>query len=218
MRSLIRPVYIPVEQIESVTITHLWNDWDPYKALGWPAEPVKSALSVVSNRGITAFALGCAEWVIYRLSNFFDDELPFHYIAAFWMYVMGDEESIPMETDHEDWIGVIRGPINFSLMTTLNTIYLAEDGPPVQNGALAANVVKHVLAETGSFDRWEKEVLARLQLVCLRDSFDPDGQPIPREVLDPDFDVKMTNMEGLIDKFVAKLKPIHNLAIGADRD
>jgi hypothetical protein len=58
---------------------------------------------------------------------------------------MGSRRKVlPPPTASEDWEGDIRGPVNLALMTVLNTIYLSEDGAPVQNGAFSAVIAEVV--------------------------------------------------------------------------
>lgn len=192
------PPYIPVQVISKPEIRHGWNDWDPFEPLGTPKKETKAILEQVSNTGITLFATGCAEWVVYRLSRFFDDDTPYEYLEAFWVFLMGRAEALPPETDHEDWLGPVRGPVNLSLMTILNTVYLSENGPPIQNGALAAEIALFVLTEKPLFLAWQQAVLKRLLIYCPRNPNDPNGPPVPREVLDPSVEINSQNAPMLI--------------------
>ena len=185
MKKLV-PRYIPVGQISIQPVTHTWDDWDPFEALSEPEARTKQKLRETSNRAISVFALGCAEWVIYRLGCHFSDNLPYDYLDAFWCFLQAGTDSAPPPTDDEEWQGVIRGPINLALMTVLNTIYLAEDGAPTQNGALAPQIVRHVIGPDDLFSKWEATVLDRLCAACPRVETDPDGIPLPRVLLDPE--------------------------------
>jgi len=194
------PQYIPIEKISMLRVEHDWDDWDPYELLAEPDENTKNKLEMVSSRGITAFSLGCAEWTIYRLSNHFNDPVPHNYIEAFWVFLMGVDDALPPETENDDWEGNIRGPINMALMTTLNTIYLAGDGPPIQNGALSAQITYHVLGENSEFIEWQKEVLERFVKYCLRDEDNPHGDFVPREILDPS--IALDELESKKSQFI----------------
>lgn len=197
--------YIPIDELSALPIRYTWNDWDPFEPLEWPDESLKQELKAISNNGITCFALGCAEWVIYRLANHFQNDLPYHYVQAFALYTAGVDEALPPETENEQWQGVILGPINLSLMTVLNTIYLAEQGPPAQNGALAAEIVRYVLTENRKFDDWKNEILERLSKHSPRTKGLPTGQPLPPEVLDPTLKYDENNRMKLIEKFVRSI-------------
>lgn len=196
------PVYIPIKEISLLPVVHTWNDWDPFEPLAWPDETLKNKLKDVSNTGISCFALGCAEWVVYRFEKQLKSNFSYHFLEAFWLYIIGVDAALPAETESEQWEGVVLGPINLSLMTVLNTIYLAEQGPPVQNGALAAVIVEYVLQKNKKFENWKDNVINRLLKYSPRNKEFPDGKPLPRELLDPDVDYKEELRMNLIKKMV----------------
>jgi hypothetical protein len=191
------PTYIPIAEISRRPLVHTWSDWDPFEVLQWPDEEVKRQLALVSNRGITAFALGCAEWTLYRLCNHVTDDQPFLYVDAFWYFLMGGQDLAPPETDSDNWQGAVRGPINLSLMTVLNTIYLAEDAPPVQNGALAARIALHVLIDTAKFLDWQQRTLVRLTK-CFPRSTAAESTAVVPQVLDPDYGLESVDYAALV--------------------
>lgn len=163
---------------------YAWDDWDPYSKIALPDPALKAQLTGVSNLGITAFALGCAEWVVGALPDGEHVSETFNYLEAFWVYVFGFPEAVPPETEDDEWKGPVRGAINLSLMTVLNTIVLAEFGPPAQNGAFAARIAAHVLTDMKAFLNWQNEVVERLLQFCKRSSQNEEGDPLPRELLD----------------------------------
>lgn len=182
------PSYIPVSEISQYAVTHVWDDWDPYDPIDDADQLVKNSIAKVSNFGAAVFSLGCAEWVLYRLSQKIGvDKTPYQYIEAFWSCFAGIPQALPPPTENENWIGPIRGPINLALMTTLNVIYLSEDAPAEEAAAFAPQIVRHVLPDEyiELFNAWERDVLERLQLHYPRNKNDPDGPPVPREILDP---------------------------------
>lgn len=202
------PLYIPLEQIARLDIQHRWSDWDPYELLELPDEGTKNKLRKVSNRGIITFALGCTEWVFYRFTKLLSDRTAktvYDYLETFWVYVMGNEDAIPPETEHEEWLGPVHGPINLSLMTTLNTIYVSEHGAPIQNGAFSAQIALHVLVEQSPFLSWQDNILERLTRYCPRDEDNPEGLAVPKEILDPSVELTEQIRVRLIEAFLAKV-------------
>ena len=204
--------YIPLDDVSKAAIEFEWNDWDPFEPLGEPDEETKTVLERMSNYGITAFALGCAEWVVARLLRSIRESSPLEYLDAFWYFLLGGSDTPPPPTDDQEWEGPVLGPINLALMTVLNTIYLSEDGPPVQNGALSAQIVLHVLPTSarGAFLAWQATVLNRLSLTCRRRPESPDGGPIPRGYLNPAIDLATYNASSEVQHDLASISVATN--------
>jgi hypothetical protein len=183
------PKYIPVNLISIDPLSYKWNDWDPYEPIAWPDEHTKALLLQCSNRAIIGFALGCAEWVVGRLSRYFESSEALEYLDAFWYYILGGNDSVPPPTNDELWEGEVLGPVNLSLMTILNSVYASEDGPPVQSGSFAAQIALHVLNRPDLFLDWQSVVLNRLTHYCKCVSDKQNGEPFPRALFDPLVDV-----------------------------
>lgn len=206
------PDYIPIDDLANAVTEFEWSDWDPFEPLGEPDEETKKILERISNRGITCFALGCAEWVIARFLGSIQEPAPLEYLDAFWYFLLGGSNTAPPPTDDEEWEGPVLGPMNLALMTVLNTIYLSEDGPPVQNGALSAQIVLHVLPSSarGAFLAWQAAVLQRLSSVCRRKPEDPDGGPTPRGYLNPALDVAALVASSEVQRDLARVSVATN--------
>lgn len=199
------PSYVPIQDILAEPLSHSWDDWDPYAILQPADERTVAQLTRVHNRGITAFAIGCAEWVVYRFNAHSDDTMPYQYLEAYWAYVMGIENvDIPV-TEHEEWTGLMRGPMNLALMTVMNTVFLSEEGPPAEECGIAEQNALHVLPNKESFFTWRDAVLPRLQSLCPRDEVHPDGFPVAREVLDPNINLALDDLPSLTATFLATL-------------
>lgn len=203
--SLEPPTYIPINTIAEHAIQYNWDSYDPYEPMEWPEEATKALLEKVSNKAITAFATGCAEWVVYRLSRHFSDHAPYDYLEAFWLFLMGIDRALPSETKEEDWQGPVRGAIDLSLMTVLNTVYQSEQGPPIQNAAFLPQIVLHVLPNPAPFLEWQDMVLDRLVRYFPRDEKSPDGPKVPRELLVPTIDLVPEQHDQLINAFIDRV-------------
>ena len=199
------PRYVPVDRIATLKVVHKWSNYDPFKPLAQPDKEIQAILRKVSNRGITVFALGCAEWVVYRLSKHIEEPTPYHYLEAFWVFAMGHDKALPPSTEHDDWLGRVRGAINLALMTVLNTVLQSEGGPPVKNGAFSSAIVEHVLPPEeirSSFHPWRDQALNRLLRHAARDPKSPDGNPLPRQILDPAVPLSDAEIPRLIQQFL----------------
>jgi hypothetical protein len=117
-----RPSYIPAE-LSSLPVEHKWDDWDPYSVLPEASELTESTFARTSHRAAIAYSIACAEWTVFRLERFMDDNRPFEYLQACWAVQMSYTYGSPSESNAEEWEGAVRGAVDLSLMTILNTRY-----------------------------------------------------------------------------------------------
>lgn len=200
--SLRPPKYIPIRHIEQSYIKHTWNDSDPYRSIEIRDVTTEIILDNVSNRGITAFSIGCAEWVVYRFAKLLSDLTPYDYIETYWLYVMGEDRAFPPGMDFDDWLGPIRSPMCLALVQIENIIVGSYYDIPSTPGARSAKIALHVLIDKAPFLEWQKAVLDRLVRYFPRDEGEPDGPFVPREILDPSVDLTSSNRDQLIEAFL----------------
>jgi hypothetical protein len=180
-----RPSYIPAE-LSALPVEYKWDDWDPYSVLPEASEATESTFEKTSDRAAIAYAIACAEWTVFRLEPFLDgDNRPFKYLEACWAVEMSDAYGSPPESNAEEWEGAVRGAVDLSLMTVLNTIYTAEDGEAYVQAAFAEVLAAHVVQHHPSFTAWSEKARKRLLELYPRDSDEPMGDPVPRQALDP---------------------------------
>ncbi|HDH04683.1 MAG TPA: hypothetical protein ENH01_03075 [Nitrospirae bacterium] len=203
--SLITPKYIPIHIISQKNVQHEWSDWDPYEKIHLPNEGTMTVLSKVSNRGVTAFAIGCAEWVVYRFRKLSSDKTPYDFLESCWVLVMGNEYVQPEGMEESEWKGPIRGAIDLALLTIVNTWNVSEYGSAEQEGGFAAQIALLVLQDKSLFLDWQEKVLQRLIKYYPRDEEAPDGPPVPREVLYPSVDLETVQSDQLIKAFLSKV-------------
>ncbi|AZC31743.1 hypothetical protein PUP68_19595 [Pseudomonas chlororaphis] len=179
------PEYIPTDLI-NVPATYSWSDWDPYEEFADIDPITETSLSQISDRAITAYCIGCSEWVVARLQSLHESSQPFLYLEALWVFEMTDDKFwLPEELDQIEWPGNILGAIGLSLTTVLNSVYGVEDETSVSDGTLAELLPLHVLPRQDEFLVWRGEVLDRLTKLYPRKRSADWGEPIPREALDP---------------------------------
>lgn len=203
--SLKPPRYIPVREISNIDIRHRWDDYDPYSLFPEPPLDIVLILSKMSDRAKFAFAIGCAEWVVYRFKNLSDDPRPMQFIEACWAAEMSNEFESPDESDEEEWEGSIRGPIDLALMTILNTFYGSEDGNAEEDAAFAAMIPPHVLPDPEIFISWRDRVLSSLAGTYPYSAKDPLGDPVPRESLDVTITLHAVKRAELVKTYLLSL-------------
>ena len=174
---------IPCSKIENMPLSHDWSDWDPYQVLGTQNPETEATLSDISDRAILGYSIACAEWVVCRFKKHLNDQRPYQYIQACWIYEMSDEVAAPPQSKQEEWEGPVRGPVDLSLMTVLNTIYSMDDGAAWADGAFAELIPLLVVTPCELFLQWRFGVFKRLKERYPR-SDGEFGKPVPREIFD----------------------------------
>ncbi len=203
--SLQSPLYIPVDIISQPNVKHVWDDQNPYEPVGPPDEGTMAVLEKVSNRGVTAFAVGCAEWIVYRFARLSSDKTPFYFLESCWVLIMGNDYVQPSSLKASEWKGPIRGAIDLALLTIVNVWNMSEGGSGHPDGAFAAKIALHVVEHKPQFLEWQEKVLQRLIDCHPRDEEDLDGPAIPREILDPSVDFGSVSGKQLIKDFLSKV-------------
>jgi hypothetical protein len=186
-------------------VRHTWDDWDPYVLLGKSTEETMQALARISDRAMIAYATACAEWVVYRFYELSSDPLPYQFLEACWAFQMDKEIQAPPPSKDVEWKGPIRGPIDLSLVTVLNTYHTTEDGVGDIEGAFGERIALHVLSDQRPFMIWRAQVLPRLERLFSRTPMDPWGAPVPREALDPTVEVTPDHAAELARRFLMAL-------------
>ena len=197
------PSYVPVDVIKDMPVVHGWDDWDPYVLLGTQDPDTQANLARLTDRAQIAFAIACAEWVVYRFQNLCDDRRPYDFIEAAWASEMSSDYSVPPQFAEDEWRGPIRAPIDLSLVTIINTFYSTEDGAGDVDATFAERIPLHVLNDQTRFLRWRNSVLVRLQELFPRESGDANGAPVPREAMDPDIDVTEETLKASVSRFTS---------------
>ena len=189
------PAYIPVETIASLPIEHAWDDYDPYVPIGQPDELVMERLSTVSLKSVLAFALASAEWILYRLKNHSESDLPWQYVDAQWASLVTWKLSYLWDPGHKDKEGPIRGPIDIASREITNCHRALKLAEGEVHAAFIARLAEFVLPDPKVFLSWQDLALERLARFYPRDEY-PFGPSTPREALDPG--VEMTVESGIV--------------------
>lgn len=193
------PTYIHKSVFNKETISHKWNDWDPYELISDANQDVILSLSKLSLSGMLCFVVGCIEWVVYRCSYDHNYRLPYEYIEAFWVYLAGVESAIPEEVTEDDrWEGALDGPINLVLGKFYTTNHTFDFGGSPVEAAFSAQVALHVLHDLDPFLRWQTEVLDRLNRFYASNDSADGFKIIPHQILNPDFDYRPELTNSLI--------------------
>ncbi len=207
------PGYIDRLGISNDPIQYPWDDKKPMEAHRGNDSKLSAKISDISGKGIVALSIGFTEWIAWRLSKHSDDQIPFQVIEASWASIVDLRYMHPLNTpglklERIDWQGPVRGPLcdSYHLLSRLMD-YAARDQAIEEEAVLLSNLALYVLKDHKPFKEWRRFVIQRLT------EFYPweEGEtyrseaPIPREVLDPDFDYKPEMAKELIGNYIEGL-------------
>lgn len=183
------PPYIPIENLSKIDIYEDWDSDNPYGNLGEVVDETIERLSILSNRAILAYSIGCAYWVVYRYSSKEDINILLKYIEACFPCLFALSDRIPNELIQDEWTGPVRGPLQFSVFLIADTWYSGEFDVPAEQGAYSEKLVFYAIPreynERALFLAWRKVILTRLERNYKRDVDNPDGMGVPLDILDP---------------------------------
>ena len=190
---LTKPPHILAAKIADKTPSYAWDEWRVEEAYQ-PADPeFMAAMARVSHRANVAFCIASAEWIVWRFEHLFNNPMPLVYLEAMWTANIHTAYGRYIETDDDDWRGVVKGPINIALAIVIDLVWGIEDTVPGENASWIANLANLVIADASPYERWRKEVLGRLEELSPRpveveeNPFEDDEDPgpwVPREVFD----------------------------------
>lgn len=197
--------YIPIKHLCDLSNHYEWDDWDPYEVVGEINGELVEKLAALSFRAVVTFAIGCCEWVVWRFKEKTDDQAPYQYIEACWIYILTDIYKAPPVLKDRDWKGSVRGAINLSLMIVLNAIYNIEDECPEAEAAYVDAAALYILGNDPLYIEWRNKVLTRLNDFYPRQDNNPMGNPIPREILDVNTKFNYEESSILVNNFLSSL-------------
>lgn len=204
------PGHIPVERWRQIQPTYAWSDWNPYELVG-EADPIaEHELHALADRAALAYALGCAEWVVFRLSGFMQDPQAEMFLQAAWAFEMSPTFAAPPESDEAQWKGPVRGVVDLALMTVLNAIYSLPEHASHIDAAFLERLALHVVPDREPFLCWRSVIIPRLATLY------PRGQEtsfpyVPRELLDSSLAATNPNeTRTLVKRFLESLDPTEN--------
>lgn len=194
-----------------------WDEWDVHEYFDFPDEALEAQLMTVSRRASMALALAAGEWICHRYSGVSADPAPMQYLEAAWAEQMHLDTAAYVETDDDEWRGIVRGPLSL-VITIANDALLCldEDEETSIRAAWMTNLARHVLPNADAFERWLEAVIARLMQHHPREnevieSMDGDvygtGRPIARELFDTGLPVDPPAEAALIEAFLRSVDP-----------
>lgn len=189
------PVHLRGLLLKQAVREYQWDVESPFSLVAMGDAVLESRLRKLSSRALTAFSIGCVEWIVYGLpAQEGKDVLALYYLEGFWAYAMGREDhfAFPPELDHEEWATSTLSPIDCAISSVMNVIYLSQHyDPPAGDAARIPELVKHIYGTdvVNKFEEWKSVSVERLLRFGLRTDTDHIGGPIPRALLNPAIDL-----------------------------
>lgn len=204
------PRYISNAGIITDIIEH---DWNELEMMYLPVDSrLRNRIGGISYRGIIALSLGMAEWIIWRLSKFLKDPVPFQLIEALWAAIVDWHylkwDNIPSWNEYPD---PIRGP----LVKTFN--FLDQIVGLVRKKQFASpellyisEIALHVIPDPKPFKYWRRFIIQNLNNVYPRKDEDILGPPVPRDFLELDFDYNAETARKVLFNYLKSLDHMQN--------
>lgn len=198
------PGYITRSVDPSAPLGFEWDDEDPESHFVMDDARLAKQIHVSTGRGIAALSIGCTEWIIYRFSTLSPDPMPSRYLEAAWAGLM-DWNGMVLKHGSalRDWKGPIRRPLFVAIRTLAENLSMVKGGDfPGEETVHLTYLARYVLPDPKPFRKWLDFALERLQRYYAGAGM---GDPVPREVLDPDFDFKPEQAPELLRRYRAGL-------------
>lgn len=205
------PHYIGRLGIADTPILHKWDDQKPREHYLGNDAKLMHQFEKIATRGQIALSAGMAEWIAWRLGKHSRDETLFQVIQAVWAsgvdwrYV-GNLKTHRQKMKWEDWTGPVRGPLCATYHILQTICFDAPRGMAIEPWMVPlSNLAIYLLVDSKAFKAWRRSVLERLAKDHPPTKKSPDGVPVPREAIDPEFPYKPEMAGELVAKFLATL-------------
>jgi hypothetical protein len=211
------PHYIEQAGVVGVPIRYKWDD-DDLPTFYTEADRIERSIAATTTAGAVAGALGCLEWIAWRLSSHADVSVLLQALEAMWAgvvdprYVRSLRES-PLALKHVTSRGPKDGAVYVAykqLKSLQNCLESKEPASP--EASCAVRMARFVLPDSKSFDNWWRIVLKRLVETHPDTEEGPDdiGDPIPKEAIDPAISYQSRDDSRYLSAFLNQLDPKAN--------
>ncbi|AKU97627.1 hypothetical protein AKJ09_04291 [Labilithrix luteola] len=195
-----RPAHIPAS-VTQAPLTFRWSNEIAIRLDDFDGVPPRlgDALEKVNYKGKMALALGCLEWVVWRLSGFTDVQDALHRIEAAWASEVSVAYARPLNLasvrDDLTEPGDPAGPLQTALirLQLLHLMYRKGKTQMISMSGRCALLAFHVLPPDSGFEAWLEKALVAMAVTdpCGPDydrrakSFDYSGEAaVPRAWFD----------------------------------
>jgi hypothetical protein len=198
-------------------LAYEWDEWkvSDYYTVG--KGDFDDRIAEISGRGLLSLTLAVGEWICERFSRLDGDPRPMQFLEATWAEQMQPGLGSYVETDDDEWRGVIRGPLSMVITIANDAAFcMEEDDDPGNRVAWMTNLARHVLPSHDAFETWLRAVLDLLSKHHPKEGSDkeslPDdefdlGRSVPRELFDTTQTYRPPDESRLIAQFLKSVDP-----------
>jgi hypothetical protein len=211
------PAYVIQSGAADAPLKHGWNNDD------WPTfyterDRLQPMLAKTTTAGAVAVALGCLEWVTWRMSPHAETAIVMQAIEAMWAGLIDRRYtrslySSPLALLRQDWLGPSRAPV-YEVYWQMVAIQspLQMNQPTSPEASCAIRLGRFVMPTKDPFETWWRTVLQRLVETHPSSEEGPNdiGLPIPRIALDPTITYTPQDDHQHLTAFLATLDPSSN--------
>ncbi|KQP22420.1 hypothetical protein [Pseudorhodoferax sp. Leaf267] len=222
------PVHIAAAHVDQPALRYAWDEWDVHRCYRPADAALQQRLHGLTRRATLGYMLACGEWVAWRLAGLHDRDEPMEVLEAGWAAIVDRLYTFGFETDDDEWRGPVLGPLNIMMTIIVDALHSNDHREdPAVPAAWMSRLAEHVLPDTRAFRRWQESCLVRLHRVCqapppsAQDLFDHDardGDPVPRELYDPNRPYDPGQATQLIARFLEPLEDSDNYFLGTPEE
>jgi len=206
------PRYIAEAQVEAGKRPKKWEGTVHYNR---ESPQLTKRLAPIGPSGVLAIGFGIAEWVYWRYSDLAKNRDPLLFIEAAWAFEIDPAYTKiwnkALEDRPKDAVG---GPL-FAMKGLVASLLYAErarrkspehsGGGPARHVVELAFLARYALPNVRPFDGWLQDVLNKFQRMYPKLPKARYGEPVPRELLDPEAEYKKAEIPTLLDAFLKSL-------------
>ena len=220
------PPYIDNTKLAGKPIDFDWVGDNPTEYHNHISNQLTDKIMSLSPRAALALANGLAEWVVWRLDGLTDYRDVADFVEAGWASVIDARYTIEWSRQGKELFGPVLGP-QWIAARSLDQVMIAtwERESQIRSCQYLAFLCQHVWKRRKAFKEWLLFAFDRLESLYPISSVTQDyyemrnrtgdepfdfGEPVPREVLDPDFELDAESVPALLDAYLRDLKPEEN--------
>ncbi len=233
--TLHQPTHIVAANVANDELLYPWDESDISESYEAGGEDVFPRLEKVSDRGNTALAIACGEWIYHRFTLLNNDGEPLSYLEAAWAGNVFLSYSIYTENDDDKWRGLVRGPLNMTMTLINDALWCRDEDEVVANRSTWMINLTRLVLPPGSlpaFEAWLEAVVLRLETHCAMpppsttppslfpeedEAEDVGGEQVPRELFEPEQPFDPSSRDALVDQYLRGLAPDENQYLRSEK-